>query len=44
MRADALEHRHKTQMDFMKKMFDTNKVSPTTYKSKQIELEKWVSK
>ena len=44
MREQALEMRHKTQMDSMKKMLETRKFSPRTFQKKSQDLEKWVSK
>ena len=44
MREQALEMRHKTQMDSMKKMLETRKFSPKTFDNKKIELEKWINK
>jgi len=44
MREQALEIRHQTQMENMKKMLENRRFSPRTFQTKQIELEKWVTK
>lgn len=44
MREQALDARHKTQMEHMKKMLDNKRFSPRTFQHKKIELEKWVTK
>ena len=44
MREQALEIRHQTQMENMKKMLENRRFSPRTFQTKQLELEKWVTK
>lgn len=44
MREQALEIRHKSQVDHMQKMLENKRVSPRTFQHKQLELEKWVTK
>jgi len=44
MREQALEIRHKTHLDHMKKMLENRRFSPRTFQNKQIELEKWITK
>ena len=44
MREQALEIRHKTHLDHMKKMLENRRFSPRTFQSKQIELEKWITR
>lgn len=44
MREQALEIRHKTQLDEMKKALENRRVSPRTFQHKQIELEKWITR
>lgn len=44
MREEALEIRHKAQIESMNKMLETRRVSPRTFQNKKIELEKWVTK
>lgn len=44
MREQALNVRHKTQIDYMTKMLETKRFSPKTFNAKKFELEKWVTK
>jgi len=44
MREQALEIRHKTHLEHMKKMLENRRFSPRTFQNKQIELEKWITK
>ncbi|EAS03726.2 IQ calmodulin-binding motif protein, putative (macronuclear) [Tetrahymena thermophila SB210] len=43
-REEAIEQKHKTQMDLIHKMHERNRISPKSFERKQFELEKWVSK
>ena len=44
MREQALTVRHKTQVEYMNRMLETQRFSPRTFNHKKIELEKWVSR
>lgn len=44
LREKVLDNRHKTQVDTLKKMLETNRVSPRTFHAKTLELEKWVTR
>jgi hypothetical protein len=44
MREQTLEIRHQTQVEYMKHMLASQKVSPRTFQVKSRELEKWVTR
>ena len=44
IREEAIAYREKTTLKYINKMFNQNKISPRTFKRKNLELEQWVTK
>ena len=42
LRENALQKRHQTELEIIDHMYNSNRVSPKTYQSKKIEIERWV--
>lgn len=43
-REEAILYREKSTQKYIKKMYTQNKISPRTFKRKNLELEQWVTK
>lgn len=44
IREEAIAYREKTTQKQINKMYNQNKISPRTFKRKNLELDKWVTK
>lgn len=44
MREEALDYRKKAEEEMLKSQFEKNTLSPKSYNTKIIKLEKWVKK